>query len=467
MFSRFNNLNQDSMLSSSVFGLNRCLSTRHHTQDNNLDNHQTNQRVPNLNATNMNSSLSINRHVNFTEKEVNPNISKDQNQIIDKSSTFNPNTTTSTRALRHLVSATTFNLGFLTLDSANNSTPNSVITPPNVRTDPPLLRSAVHRNATPLTPSVGVTQVSPLVSRSNVQFFNSVSQNPDVLSSSSTPRTHIHQLPPSTVSIDIHTSGPRTRSQVAAAAAVARASGIQRRSSRLLRGRGHARKLDFKQLGSLDLTTDQSNLSIDLETTNVCTDDLNKFTVNDSAAFGSSNVCKASFLNHHVVDKTDPRVDSLKQYLELLVQLGKVYQLLACHEWHSATRLLSKLPASQLPTGRILAWAARAHMDNADYQTAHKLFSEAHRREPWQLCGMDFYSTVLWQLQLNEELSELAHDLLELERNAPESWCAVGNCFSLQGEHELAIKFFRRALQVRSLVVFINFNEFFTWIQCG
>nr|CAH8842638.1 unnamed protein product [Trichobilharzia regenti] len=122
--------------------------------------------------------------------------------------------------------------------------------------------------------------------------------------------------------------------------------------------------------------------------------------------------------------------------------------MLVQHQWRSATRLLLKLPSSQLQTGRVLAWAARAYMDNADYQTAHKLFSEARRLEPWQLCGMDFYSTVLWQIQADQELSQLAHDLLELDRNAPEPWCAAGNCFSLQGEHETAIKFFRRALQV-------------------
>ena len=29
-----------------------------------------------------------------------------------------------------------------------------------------------------------------------------------------------------------------------------------------------------------------------------------------------------------------------------------------------------------------------------------------------------------------------------------QTWCATGNCFSLQKEHDVAIKFFRRAIQV-------------------
>ena len=30
-----------------------------------------------------------------------------------------------------------------------------------------------------------------------------------------------------------------------------------------------------------------------------------------------------------------------------------------------------------------------------------------------------------------------------------QTWCAAGNCFSLQREHDVAIKFFQRAIQVR------------------
>ena len=37
---------------------------------------------------------------------------------------------------------------------------------------------------------------------------------------------------------------------------------------------------------------------------------------------------------------------------------------------------------------------------------------------------------------------------MELNKYAPETWCVVGNCFSLQHEPESAIKFFQRALQL-------------------
>ena len=37
---------------------------------------------------------------------------------------------------------------------------------------------------------------------------------------------------------------------------------------------------------------------------------------------------------------------------------------------------------------------------------------------------------------------------LEKSLFAPETWCAVGNCYSLQKEHETALRFFNRAIQL-------------------
>jgi anaphase-promoting complex subunit 3 len=37
---------------------------------------------------------------------------------------------------------------------------------------------------------------------------------------------------------------------------------------------------------------------------------------------------------------------------------------------------------------------------------------------------------------------------MEIDKLSPESWCVVGNSFSLRREHETAVKFFERALQL-------------------
>jgi tetratricopeptide (TPR) repeat protein len=46
------------------------------------------------------------------------------------------------------------------------------------------------------------------------------------------------------------------------------------------------------------------------------------------------------------------------------------------------------------------------------------------------------------------ELCYLAQEVSDFEKNSPEVWCVIGNCFSLQKEHETAIKFFQRAIQI-------------------
>ena len=62
---------------------------------------------------------------------------------------------------------------------------------------------------------------------------------------------------------------------------------------------------------------------------------------------------------------------------------------------------------------------------------------------------MEYYSTALWHLQDEVELSAVAQELTRLDKFSSQAWCAAGNCFSHQKEHENAIKFFNRAIQVK------------------
>jgi anaphase-promoting complex subunit 3 len=61
---------------------------------------------------------------------------------------------------------------------------------------------------------------------------------------------------------------------------------------------------------------------------------------------------------------------------------------------------------------------------------------------------MEVYSNVLWQLKKETDLAYLSHELIEADRLSPQAWCAIGNSFSLQREHEQAIKCFKRATQL-------------------
>ena len=46
--------------------------------------------------------------------------------------------------------------------------------------------------------------------------------------------------------------------------------------------------------------------------------------------------------------------------------------------------------------------------------------------------------------------------VVEVDIHCPQTWCVVGNCFSLQKEPEVALKYFSRALQVVENIVAIH-----------
>ncbi|PAA85216.1 hypothetical protein BOX15_Mlig032077g1 [Macrostomum lignano] len=132
-----------------------------------------------------------------------------------------------------------------------------------------------------------------------------------------------------------------------------------------------------------------------------------------------------------------------------LHQLASAYRHLSNCQWSDAAKLLESLPPKLHYSGPALQWLSRAYYELEDYHGACRLFSELRQRQPWNLRGMDVYSSTLWYLQKEAQLSSLARDLLDLDRCAAvEPWCAAGNCFSLQREHEIALKYFRRATQV-------------------
>jgi anaphase-promoting complex subunit 3 len=61
---------------------------------------------------------------------------------------------------------------------------------------------------------------------------------------------------------------------------------------------------------------------------------------------------------------------------------------------------------------------------------------------------MEVFSTVLYNLGKEVELACLAHELVDLEWLAPQTWCVVGNSFASQHEHDRAINCFKRAIQL-------------------
>ncbi|CAL1539178.1 unnamed protein product [Lymnaea stagnalis] len=139
---------------------------------------------------------------------------------------------------------------------------------------------------------------------------------------------------------------------------------------------------------------------------------------------------------------------SLAGILHLLKNIGKAYSSLSRYDCKSSVDLFSELPEHQYNTGWVLCQVGRAYYELTEYQRAARVFEEVRRIEPYHIEGLDFYSSVLWHLHKEVELSLLAQELTAMDKKSAQAWFATGNCFSLQKEHDVAIKFFQRAIQV-------------------
>jgi anaphase-promoting complex subunit 3 len=140
--------------------------------------------------------------------------------------------------------------------------------------------------------------------------------------------------------------------------------------------------------------------------------------------------------------------------LTLLEVLGRPIQLFCQYRFQEAIAQFSKLPPKQFQTGWTYAYVGKTYSEMLQYENGEKAFEQALKLEPYRIDGLEVYSTILWHLKNKKQSSYLAHHMSELDKLAPQTLCAIGNCFSLQKDHETALKFFERATKV---------NKFFTY----
>ena len=145
-------------------------------------------------------------------------------------------------------------------------------------------------------------------------------------------------------------------------------------------------------------------------------------------------------------NKANPTPNDL---LALLRQFAVAYHSLATYNCSDAITLFKELPKNQYNTGWTLCQIGRALFEVLRYADSEKIYSEVLKIEPYRLEGLEYHSTCLWHLKKQVELCKLANYALDMTLYGAETWCVVGNSFSLQKEHETAIKFFKRAIQLR------------------
>ncbi|BBH08360.1 CDC27 family protein [Prunus dulcis] len=143
-------------------------------------------------------------------------------------------------------------------------------------------------------------------------------------------------------------------------------------------------------------------------------------------------------------------VTGASEILSLLRTLGEGYRLSCLYRCQDALDVYLKLPYKHYNTGWVLSQVGKAYCELLEYAEADRAFSLARQASPYSLEGMDIYSTVLYHVKEDMKLSYLAQELIATDRLAPQSWVAMGNCYSLQKDHETALKNFQRAVQLNS-----------------
>ena len=106
------------------------------------------------------------------------------------------------------------------------------------------------------------------------------------------------------------------------------------------------------------------------------------------------------------------------------------------------------LPTPQRETPFVLAQLGKAHYEAADYPASAAAFASLLQLQPSRVDDLEIYSTVLWHLKAEPALAYLCHNLRATAFTAPQTWCALGNAFSLAREHDQAIAAFKRATQL-------------------
>jgi len=140
--------------------------------------------------------------------------------------------------------------------------------------------------------------------------------------------------------------------------------------------------------------------------------------------------------------------EALKYLVELLKKFGSGYLFLSQYRASEATAVFLTLPRVHQDTPWVLSQIGRAHYEQASYAEAEKYYRRLRILAPTRLEDMEVYSTILWHLKRETDLSFLAHELVDSSWHSPQAWCALGNAWSLARDHEQALRCFKRATQL-------------------
>ncbi|KAL8457668.1 hypothetical protein ACS0TY_035512 [Phlomoides rotata] len=138
--------------------------------------------------------------------------------------------------------------------------------------------------------------------------------------------------------------------------------------------------------------------------------------------------------------------------------LASAYQELRLH--NESLAKYEYLQGTFVFSNYIQAQIAKAQYNLREFEQVEVIFEELLRNDPYRIEDMDMYSNVLYAKECFSALSYLAHRVFLTDKYRPESCCIIGNYYSLKGQHEKSVVYFRRALK-------LNKNYLSAWTLMG
>ena len=139
---------------------------------------------------------------------------------------------------------------------------------------------------------------------------------------------------------------------------------------------------------------------------------------------------------------------SFQNICQLLKYYSEILKKLFLFDCQNAIDLLLNLPQNHFKSPYIYSLLGRCYFECGEYKKCEKYYNLSISTDPSYLTGLEYFSSCLWHLKDQIQCCNLANNCKEQNQFAPETWIVLGNCFSLQKEHEIAIKFFKRASQI-------------------
>jgi anaphase-promoting complex subunit 8 len=98
----------------------------------------------------------------------------------------------------------------------------------------------------------------------------------------------------------------------------------------------------------------------------------------------------------------------------------------------------------------ILNQIGHASYLNQSFTVALNMFKRLMLIDPFRYENMDLYSNIFYIQENYGELAALAYKTFKWDKYRPETCCVLGNYYSLRGDHEKAVLYFKRAIKLDS-----------------